>query len=104
MVCVHFGHLLRPGIEFSPCAHEGPKAAAVGDEEFGLTGELVSAQHAVILLSDLASQPMATISPSMSRLEHAKSPQVILDMQAIGMKSLQASGLDTHSLPLQTVY
>ncbi len=46
------GGLLRPSIEFSPCAHEESKAAAVGNEELSLPGELVRAQHAVVLLPD----------------------------------------------------
>jgi hypothetical protein len=43
-----FGHLLRPGFEISPCARAGPKAAAAGDEEVGLPGELVRPQYAVV--------------------------------------------------------
>jgi hypothetical protein len=45
-----FGCQPRPGFEFSPHARAGPKAAAVGDEECNLLGELVRAQHAVVLL------------------------------------------------------
>jgi hypothetical protein len=35
------GRLLPPGFEFFSRARAGPKAAAVGDEEVGLPGELV---------------------------------------------------------------
>jgi hypothetical protein len=47
-----FGHNLWPGFELSPCARAGPRIAAVGDEGVGLSDELVSAQHAVVLLPD----------------------------------------------------
>jgi hypothetical protein len=47
-----FGQDLWPGFEFFPRAHAGPRAAALGDEEVGLSNELVSAQHAVVLLED----------------------------------------------------
>jgi hypothetical protein len=43
---------LQTGFEFSPCAHAGPKVAAVEDERAGLPGVLVSAQYAVVLLPD----------------------------------------------------
>jgi hypothetical protein len=47
-----FSHNLQPGFEFSPHARAGPRAAALGDEGVSLSGELVSAQHTVVLLSD----------------------------------------------------
>jgi hypothetical protein len=48
---------MRPPFTFgwfraSPRAHAGPKAAAVDGEGVGLPGELVRAQHAVVLLPD----------------------------------------------------
>ncbi len=39
-------------VSASPRAHAGPKAAAVEDSGVSLPGELVRAQHAVVLLSD----------------------------------------------------
>ncbi len=47
-----FGRNLRPGFEFSSCACARPRAAAVEDEGIGLSGVLVSAQHAFFLLPD----------------------------------------------------
>jgi hypothetical protein len=47
-----FGCNLWSGFKFSPGAHARPRAAAVGDDEVGLFGELVRAQHAVVLLLD----------------------------------------------------
>jgi hypothetical protein len=44
-----FGRILQPGLEFSLRTHAGPRAPAIGDEGIGLSGKLVSAQHAVIL-------------------------------------------------------
>jgi hypothetical protein len=35
-----FGHILRPGFEFSPCARARPEAAVVDDKGVGLPGEL----------------------------------------------------------------
>jgi hypothetical protein len=57
-----FGRNLRPSFVFSPCAHAGPRAAAVGDEDVGLTGKLVRAQHAAVLPQILATWPVAAIS------------------------------------------
>jgi hypothetical protein len=47
-----FGHNLRPGFEFSPHARAGPRAAALDNKGASLSDQLVSAQHAVILLPD----------------------------------------------------
>ena len=44
-----FGRNLRPGFELSPRARAGPTAAAAGDEEVGLPGELDRAQRAIVL-------------------------------------------------------
>ncbi len=48
-----FYHYWWHSLEFSPCAHAGPRGAAVKDEEAGLSGVLVSAQHAVVHLRPL---------------------------------------------------
>jgi hypothetical protein len=45
-----------------------PKAAAVGDEQVGLPGELVRVQHASVLLPDPCLTLMAAISLPTSRL------------------------------------
>ncbi len=52
---------------FSPCARVRPKAAAVGDKEVGLPGQLVRAQHAVVLLPDpsLCPQPDCNVPPTL---------------------------------------
>ncbi len=48
LLAVNYG----PVLSFSPYACAGPKAAAAGNVEVGLPGELVRAQRAVILLPD----------------------------------------------------
>jgi hypothetical protein len=63
-----FGRLLWPGLSFSPHARAEPKAAAAGDEEVGLPGELVMPQYAVVPSQIIASRLMAAISPPTSRL------------------------------------
>jgi hypothetical protein len=45
-----FASNLWPGFEFSPHTRAGPRAAALGDEGVGLSGELVKAQHTVVHL------------------------------------------------------
>jgi hypothetical protein len=50
---IHFLPQFMAQFEFSPRAHAGPTAAAVEDEGIGISGVLVSAQHAVVLLADL---------------------------------------------------
>jgi hypothetical protein len=47
-----FGRNLRPGFEFCTCACARPVVADLGDKGVGLSGELVSAQHAIVLLPD----------------------------------------------------
>jgi hypothetical protein len=48
-----FGRILRPGLELPHVHMLGPKAAASEAEGVSLPGELVRAQHAVVLLPDL---------------------------------------------------
>jgi hypothetical protein len=63
-----FGFNLQPGFEISPRARAGPRAAALADEGVGLSGELVSAQQAVVLLPEPCHGPVDAISPSTTRL------------------------------------
>jgi hypothetical protein len=49
---IHLRPQLMAWFEFSPRAGATPKAAAVGDDEVGLSGELVIVELAVILLPD----------------------------------------------------
>ncbi len=62
-----FGHILRPGFEFSPCACDWPRASVVGDEGVGLPGELfrrtLSSSSKI-----LTTRPVAAISLPTSRL------------------------------------
>ncbi len=61
----------------------GPKAAASEAEGVGLPGELVRAQHTVVLLPDLRhiAYDSLTLRPR----------PVMLRTQAVGMKSMQAA-------------
>ncbi len=54
-----FGRILRPGFEFSPCAHAGPRDAAVEDERFGLSGVLVMLSTLPYSSQILATRPVA---------------------------------------------
>jgi hypothetical protein len=77
---------------FSPRARAVPKAAAVGYEEVTLPGELVRAQNAVVLLPDPRHVAHGCHLSAHGQIVRARSPpQVILHMQAVGMKSLQAT-------------
>ncbi len=54
-----FGCILQPGFEFSPRARTGPRATAVGDEGFGLSGVLVMLSTLSYPFQILAMRPMA---------------------------------------------
>ncbi len=103
-----FGHILRPGFEFSPRARAGPGAAAVEDEGFGLPGVLV-------MLSTLSnsSQIFATQSVAASLRPHpnkrAMSPPRSHVAQAGSRNEVilgrgAACWPGTHPLQLLTVY
>ncbi len=88
---IHLQPLLWPSFKFYPRECAGPKAAAVGDEEVGLPGELFRAQHAVILFLD---PHFAAHSRHLSihiQIVTCQIPPVMLGTQAVGTKSLQAA-------------
>jgi hypothetical protein len=86
-----FGKNLWPGFEFFPCAHARPRAAASGDEEVGLSNELVSAQHATVLLQDPRHPALGCQTSVNVQIVERQVPHVMLCIQAVRMKSLQAA-------------
>ncbi len=54
-----FGHIVRPGFEFSPRARAGPRAAVVKDEGFVLSGVLVMLSTLSCSSQILATQSVA---------------------------------------------
>ncbi len=84
---IHFWPHFWPSFEFSPHAPASPRAAAVEDEGFSLPGELVSAQHAVILLPDprhmacdyyLSAHIQIVTSPQCRHVVHAGSRNEVI--------------------------
>jgi hypothetical protein len=70
----NFGHILRPGFEFSPRAHAGPRAAAVEDKGFGLSGMLVMLSTLPYYFQILATRHVAA-SLCPRPVSRARSPQ-----------------------------
>jgi hypothetical protein len=82
-----FGCNLRPGFKFSPFACAGPRAAALGDEGVGLSGELVSAQHAIGLLPDPCHAARGCHLSIQVQIVTCQVPHIMLRMQAVRIKS-----------------
>jgi hypothetical protein len=92
---------------FSPHAHFEPKVPAGGDEEVSLQGELLRAQQAAVVSSQIpASRPSCHLSVHI-RVITLSSP-CMLCTEAVWKNSLQgcraACLLGTHRLQLLTVY
>jgi hypothetical protein len=65
----------------------GPKASAAGDEEVNLPSELGRAQHLVLFFPDSCHHLSAHVLTVMCQAL----PHVLLTIEAVGMKSLQAA-------------
>jgi hypothetical protein len=95
---------LRPVFEFSPLASAGPKAAAVGNKDVGLSGELVRAQHTVILLPGPRLTACGRHVFAHVQIIMCQVPRVMLHMQAVRMKSLQATDWIADLAPVHVNY
>ncbi len=95
---------LRPVFEFSPLAPAGPKAAAVGNKDVGLSGELVRAQHTVILLPGPRVTACGRHVVAHVQIIMCQVPRVMLHMQAVRMKSLQATDWIADLAPVHVNY
>ncbi len=96
-----FSHNLQPRLEISPRTCAGPSAAAVGDERVSLSGELVTAQHTAILLPDPHHVAHGHHLSTHVLIVMCQAPQVMLCMQEVGMKSLQASERPADLAPIR---
>jgi hypothetical protein len=75
---IHFRRNLRPGFELPHVHMLGPKAAASEAKGVGLPGELVRAQQAVILLTDLRHAAHSSLSLRHVQLNVPGCPHVIM--------------------------
>ncbi len=98
---IHLRPQLTAQFRASPHARAGPKAVAVDDEGVGLPGELVRAQHAVVLLPDPCHAARGKLILRPCPVNVPGSPHIMLRMQAVGMKLLQAAERPADLAPIR---
>jgi hypothetical protein len=99
---IHFRPLFTAQFRASPCARAGPNATAVKDEGVSFPGELDRAQHAVVLLPDPRHAARGKLLSAHIQLNMPDFPHIImLHMQAVGVKSLQAAERPADLAPIR---